>query len=379
MRNWLFQRAHRPIDIPLAIVRSAVSGVLCGPFVGSFFHWLFQGSWEDILAHPFHFAFDASRIGAVFSVTFYLTCGMPWIFLRTVITKLPAWSRWPFGIAVSALGGSLGAVIAIRSTEVLVGIHTVPPEFFTRMLAIDSVLAVIIGMFMGVYHHMWQEAQIRERKLAATAANAQAYALQAQIAPHFFFNALNSISALIPVDPKGAQQMIGQLAEIFRYIFSSSREELVPLHREITFVREYLTLEKIRYRERLQYELPSGETMADLRLPGLTLQPIVENAIRHGIAKRLNGGIIRIEVEPVSTGWCITVSNQYDAGEGPPDLTDKALFRPRHALENVRERLKLAFGEPAGIVFARDGVDWVRATLTIPRGGEIAHARISGG
>jgi LytS/YehU family sensor histidine kinase len=112
--------------------------------------------------------------------------------------------------------------------------------------------------------------------------------------------------------------------------------------------------------------LPSSPEPAGLPVPGLTLQPLVENAIRHGIARRAEGGRIRVAVEP-DDGVCrISVWNQFDTADGPPDLSDHAIFRPDHALSNIRDRLLLHYGDNSCLQLAQSGADWIRATVTIP-------------
>lgn len=364
--RWMFRRSFRPREIPGAIVRSAILGFILGPAIGLLMQWLFGASALALLRRPLPWVGTASGIGAIFSVSFYLTCGMPWVFLRNVVKRMPKHAAWMVGITVSAVGGAGGALLASVGSKVLLGIEVFPKEWLIKALVVESIITMGIGIFMGIYSHMQMEAEIRERKLAEMAARAQAFALQAQIAPHFFFNTLNSISALIPVDPAGAQVMIGRLADVFRYAIASGRDEMVPLEKELEFAREYLAIEKIRYGQRLQFVVDCEEPPADLRLPGLTLQPIVENAIRYGTAKRIEGGTVRIEVKQAGSHCEILVWNQYDPSDGRPDLSEERIFRPLHALRNVRDRLTLAFGPDAGLTLASEGSDWVRAKLTIP-------------
>jgi hypothetical protein len=363
MLKFICRRSMTPGEIPGAIARSAFLGITLGPVFGLFFVWLFGNDWSALPKAPFRWIGETMVIGAVFWVCFYLLCGMPWVFLRPIVRTWTAGKAWSLGIAVSMIGGSSAVVIATLILKAALGIIVIEDQWLIRIAVLDGVLSVIIGTFMGILSHLQYEAELRERKLAETAARAQAIALQAQIAPHFFFNTLNSISALIPVDPDGAQRMIGRLADVFRYTMASGREPLVPLERELEFVREYLAIEKIRYRERLRFELP--ETASGVSVPGLSLQPMVENAIRYGIARRLDGGTVKIEIERSATGTEIAISNQCDPSDGPLNLDDATLFRPSHALLNVRDRLKLAFGDEAGLRVEQAG-DWVRATLTVP-------------
>ncbi|MGC4054405.1 MAG: histidine kinase [Paludibaculum sp.] len=374
MLKWLLRRSMTPDDILPACLRSAVAGALFGPAVGLFLHWVMGRAWAPVLEEPFSWIARTVAAGTLYSLSFYLISGMPWVFLRTWVRGLSIGLGRVIGITISASSGALFALVSIGITRLLWGVQLVPNEWITRLLALEAFAVVIIGLFMGTYHEMRIQAELRERKLAEAAARAQVYALQAQIAPHFFFNALNSISSLVSSDPASAQQMIGRLAEIFRYTFTSGRAPMVTLEKELAFVREYLLLEKFRYRNRLRFTLdPAGEAAAQ-RLPALTLQPLVENAIRHGIARRMDGGEIRMEIKAAPESVRIEVWNQFDPGDGPPDLRSETIFRENHALANIRQRLQLSYGDHAAIALEQARVDWTLVTLTLPRQEEGADA-----
>jgi LytS/YehU family sensor histidine kinase len=272
------------------------------------------------------------------------------------------------------VGGSLAALIAVTAIEAGLNVVLIPPDWMLRFIVVGGCFNIGIGFFFGAYHKLQMDAELKQRKLAETAARAQAYALQAQIAPHFFFNTLNSISALISADPVAAQKMIGGLADVFRYTFASSRMEVVPFDRELEFVRDYLSIEKIRYRDRLQFHLPEEGQTDGLALPGLTLQPLVENAIRHGISHRIEGGTIRVDLQPDGDFICISVWNQFDIADGTPNFSESEIFKPGHALANTRDRLRLAFGKDAKIEFSVMNTDWVRVMVFVPWKGKATHA-----
>ncbi|MBN9664085.1 MAG: histidine kinase [Acidobacteria bacterium] len=374
MLKWLLRRSMTPNDILPTCLRSALAGALFGPVAGVFLHWVMGRPWAPILAEPLPWILRTVLAGLLYSLSFYIMSGMPWVFLRTWVRSLSFGLGRVIGITISASSGALFALVSIAITRLLWGVQLVPNEWITRLLALEAFAVVIIGLFMGTYHEMRIQAELRERKLAEAAARAQVYALQAQIAPHFFFNALNSISSLVSSDPAAAQQMIGRLAEIFRYTFTSGRAPMVTLEKELAFVREYLLLEKFRYRNRLRFTLdPAGEAAAQ-RLPALTLQPLVENAIRHGIARRMDGGEIRMEIKAAPESVRIEVWNQFDPGDGPPDLRTETIFRENHALANIRQRLQLSYGEQAAIALEQARVDWTLVTLTLPRHVEGADA-----
>jgi two-component system sensor histidine kinase AlgZ len=162
--------------------------------------------------------------------------------------------------------------------------------------ALLSHMAILDGfVVMGIITvaSVWRQ---RASEKALTAARAQSRVLQAQINPHFFFNTLNTISSLIPVDPHAAQQTVGRLADMSRYAFSGTERQKVALAEEIEFVRAYLEIEHARFGDRLRFELPCSAQMEGLELPPLIIQPLVENAVRHGIARRADGGAVSVHV-----------------------------------------------------------------------------------
>ena len=155
--------------------------------------------------------------------------------------------------------------------------------------------------------------------------------------------------------------MIGRLADLFRYTLGCSHADAVTLGEEVQFVRDYLSIERARFRKRLQIELPEGQ-LPNVRIPGLVLQPLVENAIKHGIATLIDGGSVRVRVQPSSAGFRVSVRNTADE-QALPELA--AMFRPGHALEIVRARLRLFTGEAEPLQVNR-GVDWVEFSFEAP-------------
>ena len=159
-------------------------------------------------------------------------------------------------------------------------------------------------------------------------------ALTAQIRPHFLFNTLNAISAQVKHDPDAAQENLGRMADMFRYTMHHARQDLVLVADEIALAREYLFLEKARLGERLSFELP--QPVAEVRMPGLTLQPLVENAVRHGIAKRTEGGRIHVSLERARQHCTLRIRSPLPVNGTVPD---DRLFREGHALWILKRRL----------------------------------------
>ncbi|MNI19530.1 Sensor histidine kinase YpdA [compost metagenome] len=170
--------------------------------------------------------------------------------------------------------------------------------------------------------------------------------LQAQIKPHFLFNALNTMIALLPIDPDKTTQLLNQLSRYLRGSFDfHNRDHLAPLHRELDLVNAYLYLEQARFEERLNIEIEVDADLGTL-IPPLSIQPIVENAVRHGIMKKEEGGTIRLEIKETKTILSIVVSDNgvgMTAGQLGEILSDD-VASGSVGLKNIHKRLLTLFG-----------------------------------
>jgi LytS/YehU family sensor histidine kinase len=200
------------------------------------------------------------------------------------------------------------------------------------------------------------EREVSEARLRQATSDAELAALQARINPHFLFNTLNSIAALIREDPAKAEAVTVQLAALFRYALQAPRLGLVSLEEELRVVREYLEIEQVRLGPRLRYELDVPPELLAERVPPLSLQPLVENAIRHGISTQIDGGVVRVRGTR-SDGWVrLTVLN---TGRGTPDPGTG------EGLDNVRRRLRATFGPESDVSLTERGGD-TEACLAFP-------------
>jgi two-component system LytT family sensor kinase len=199
---------------------------------------------------------------------------------------------------------------------------------------------VFLGQLAGVISERLNGFRTREmRKLVS---EAELKALQSQINPHFLFNALNTIYGSIPRESPEARKMIRNLSDIFRYSLQAG-SNTVPLEKELEIVRAYLEIEQMRFPDRLQVELVMAPEARHCRIPALTVQPLVENAIKHAIAVNPSGGRLRIEarIDERNGGVWIEVA---DTGKGG---TAAAAPGTEIGLANVRRRLELFFGSDA--------------------------------
>lgn len=194
-------------------------------------------------------------------------------------------------------------------------------------------------------------------RMEVQAKDSELRALQAQVNPHFFFNSLNSIRALVYEEPDSASQMIDQLASLMRYALQSGQSDTVPLHKELSAVEAYLAIEKIRFEERLRASIEVEPGLEDVRIPPMSLQTLVENAVKYGVEMSTTGSDIRITARRAGGNAVIEIANA-GAIRAIGDST-------KVGLTNTRKRLALSMGEEASLQLSESS-GWVRATLQFP-------------
>jgi LytS/YehU family sensor histidine kinase len=192
---------------------------------------------------------------------------------------------------------------------------------------------------------------------------AELRALQSQIHPHFLFNALNTLYGTIPREASTARRMVLNLAEIFRY-FLQSDKVLVPLDHELEIVRAYLEVEQLRLGERLRVDFQIDGSTRDLPIPVLSVQPLVENAIKHGVARSASAGYVRILATRDPEGLRIRVENS--ASQGPPENSGAGV-----GLKNVERRLKICYGSAASLRLVV-AAEVTVAELNVPLAAQVA-------
>jgi two-component system, LytTR family, sensor kinase len=221
---------------------------------------------------------------------------------------------------------------------------------------------LLLGIAWAVYYHArFREREQAAEQLAAGLAEARFQALKMQLHPHFLFNTLNAISALIPQEAQPARRMVARLGDLLRTTLEQEGTQEVSLREEIEFLEPYLEIEQTRLGERLSVKFQVEPEALDARVPHLVLQPLVENAIRHGVASRLEPGVVRI-AGAVEDGWLILhVRNTGGASrKGPAHETGG------RGLANVRSRLEHLYGGDQQLIAGPAGpAEWV-TTIRIP-------------
>ena len=231
---------------------------------------------------------------------------------------------------------------------------TIPSHTLRRAPIIYSLIPILpsaVLCIVGFNLHWWRifMLQGRERELRELAVSAQLAALRAQVNPHFFFNSLNSIAQLIATDPATAESCIERLAEIFRYMLRTPTE-FVTLADELQIAEAYLDIERARFGDELVVTEDIDERARSFLLPGLILQPLVENAVKHGISQKIGGGSVDIRAALVDGALDLSVR---DTGVGMPR---GSVFERGVGLRSVRDRLVKLYGaEYAPAIDTRDG------------------------
>ena len=208
----------------------------------------------------------------------------------------------------------------------------------------------------------------REQQLRWLASRAELKALRAQINPHFLFNSLSVIAGLVHYQPEKADEAIEQLAQVFRYTLRKSEHEWAPLGEEVDFVTAYLRIEQARFGERLHVEFDVDPAAASLPIPAMSIQPLIENAVKHGISAVEGPGKVGLRAELYEGQLRLEVC---DSGPGfPPDFSLEN-GSEGHGLRNVMERLRGYYGDAARLSWEsrRDGT---RVTLVLPAGKDTA-------
>ena len=221
-------------------------------------------------------------------------------------------------------------------------------ERYAQQLPFMFAIGVLLFLLSLAVHYVLlafeaaREAERRQLELEILTRDAELRALRAQIDPHFLYNSLNSISALTGSDAPGARRMCLLLGEFLRQTLDVSGRQRIPLADELAMAERYLNIEQVRFGSRLRVERRLDEEASRCLVPPLLLQPLVENAVTHGIARMLEGGLIRLDASRTNGRLAIVIENPCDAEPGSVAARPGGM-----GLDNVRNRLDAMFGRDA--------------------------------
>lgn len=246
------------------------------------------------------------------------------------------------------VGGSLWAAVN----------HSYPRNLVPFLIVYAAAAALAIAW---QYHWALQAQQIRQSQLQAQLARTRLDVLRAQIQPHFLFNTLHAISALMARDVNGARSMMRRLSELLRIALDESEGDEVPLEREIEFLDRYLDIQRMRFGERLNVTFSVAEDTRQLMVPRLVLQPLVENSIKHGISERSEAE--NISIESVLSGDTLVLRVR-DDGPGFRAAANRRIGGV--GLANTRERLSGLYGDSASLDVRDDPAGGAVVELRLP-------------
>lgn len=192
------------------------------------------------------------------------------------------------------------------------------------------------------YYKGFQQQQLLAAQLGELTLQSELSALKAQLNPHFLYNVFNTINAAIPSQAKPARDMVNKLSDLFRYQLKASQEDLVILKEELDFVKKYLELEKERFGDRLSFTIEVEEEALSDKIPPMIFQPIIENAVKHGLSSLVEGGQIILQIRKKTDHLAITIS---DTGVGIDENEKDDLLKRGVGLSNTHERLKKMYGK----------------------------------
>ena len=232
---------------------------------------------------------------------------------------------------------------------------------------IYSILFFLWTVFYFTYHYFDQ--YNKSLKYEATMIEIELNNLKSQLNPHFIFNALNSIRALVDENPKKSKQAINQLSNILRNSLASDKKGLTNFDEELKIVKDYLGLESIRFEERLKTEFDIHPESQKFFVPPLMIQTLVENGIKHGISKLTRGGVIQLKTDVVNDHLRIHIRNSGHMVNG----TKRS--KSGLGLKNTVQRLKLIYGDDASFKIVNENDNFVLTELVIPQ--NISHESIN--
>jgi hypothetical protein len=316
-------------------------------------------------------AWSDALLGAVpLSVAYGFLCLSAWY----VTGGSPVDRLFAARVAVSAIGSSLlssalwlllargwlGLIVSLtQRADAQVSFRAAAPTLFGFGFLL-YLLAIAVS-YLAAAFTVSRDAERRELELQVLAREAELRALRAQIDPHFLFNSLQSISALTTADPAAARRMCLLLADFLRDTLALGARERIPLASELALARRYLAIEQVRFGERLQVAVEAPPEAEACGVPPLLLQPLVENAVTHGIAHTLDGGTVTIRAERNPVTLVLVVEN-------PCDRDRPAGRGTGLGLRNVRERLQSEYGDEA-VLQAGESVGRFVARIEMPVAG----------
>ncbi|MGD0001399.1 MAG: histidine kinase [Bryobacteraceae bacterium] len=269
------------------------------------------------------------------------------------LSRLRGWKKWCPYVALLIAVGLAGPALA---TGILFAFGLGGPETFWENYSYSAKIGVLITLMIGAATYtietlkgrvqattlQLRTQQLERERALKLAAEARFDSLQSRLQPHFLFNTINSILALLREDAERAEEMLERLARLLRFALDTQQAPVVRLSEELRLVTDYLEIERTRFGERLRFTIDAPAELGAVEIPAYSLQTLVENSMKHAIAPRREGGAIRIRVEREGDSLVAEVSDDGPGFSGDP-------LRAGHGLEMLEQRLEALYGTAASI------------------------------
>ena len=359
---WMLKKHHQEplwaqlavgaaLALPIGFVMMLINGLLTGR-VGD------PGWWDASLV------FNLLICLAVAYSMLAITRGVEWLLPAASIARISEAADWRSALIINAIAVTsvVSGTALVFSLDGWLYDWDVWGIFMSASVAKTKFLAFV--MVVAAANWFWWRLRVKQDRLLHQAVEAQLRLMQGQIEPHFLFNTLANVQSLMGRDMPRAKLMLETFTDYLRASLVQLRHTDSTLVAELAMVRSYLTLMQIRMEERLRFEIDASDDALAAALPPLLLQPLVENAIEHGLEPKIEGGSIRISAQVVDDRLHICV---IDDGLG---LASNEAQRPRKrgngmALPNIRERLRTRYGDEAALTLTQQTAG-IQASLTIP-------------
>ncbi len=300
--------------------------------------------------------------------------GLPLFYFLSLCGAYIARRTFPLNWALLFLTILIPSVIGTMLSEwLLMALDLHPPGKFSALtwhsLQLTLLLSMIFGISFYFYDHLkgeletttlqLRDKQLEEERARKLAIAAQLSSLESRLRPHFLFNTLNSIAALIRKNPEHAERMVGQLSALLRFSLATHQRSTTPLRDELKLINDYLEIEQARFNGRLRFSVDVPAELDVVAVPPFTLQILVENSVKYAVAPRRAGGEIRVSA--YAEGHMVKLAVRDDGpGFAPEMITDG------HGLDNLQACLKALFADRGWLDIQADGHS-TTVTVTLPR------------
>lgn len=311
--------------------------------------------------------FQSSLVNCMFAVVITLSIANSLFIFEMLLLKekVPGWQLILVYYSCNALGMLIGIEISYGLVSLM---FSVPFHFLQHYqeYRFSGVIVLVVGTLIYFYHAQKgrMETRLKEKemdmaKMMHLKTQAELQTLQSKINPHFLYNSLNSIASLIHEDADKAEDMTLKLSKLFRYSINTQQENMAGINEEIEIVNTYLDIEKVRFGDRINFIIKVAPEVAGMYIPRFLIQPLVENALKHGLNNKTDNGLLQIEIDREGEDIAITIS---DNGQPFPDDINMG-----YGLQSTYDKLALLFGDAYRIQISNHPQKHIKITIPATR------------